>query len=47
MYGGQHMQISEEIQNEIHIFIIEGRLDSNTAPTFEEKVGEAIATGVK
>lgn len=41
------MHIREEKLNEIHIFIIEGRLDSNTAPTFEEKVGEVIATGVK
>ena len=41
------MQIREEKQNEIHVFIIEGRLDSNTAPTFEQKVDEVIATGVK
>ncbi len=47
MYEGQYMQIIEEKQNDIQIFIIYGRLDSNTAPAFEEKVGEVIATGVR
>ncbi|MCJ7685998.1 MAG: STAS domain-containing protein [Desulfobacteraceae bacterium] len=39
------MQIKEEKQNEVHIFKLEGRLDSNTSPTFEEKVAGAIAKG--
>jgi len=39
------MQIKEEKQNEVHIFKLDGRLDSNTSPTFEEKVAGAIANG--
>ena len=41
------MQIQEEKQNEVHIFKLEGRLDSNTSPTFEEKVADAIGKGAK
>jgi len=41
------MQIQEEKQNEVHIFKLEGRLDSNTSPAFEEKVADAIAKGAK
>lgn len=41
------MQIQEEKQNEVHIFKLDGRLDSNTSPTFEEKVSDAIAKGAK
>ena len=39
------MQIKEEKQNEVHIFKLDGRLDSNTSPTFEEKVAGAISKG--
>jgi len=39
------MQIHEEKQNEIHIFALNGRLDSNTSPALEEKVADAIAKG--
>lgn len=39
------MQIQEEKQNEIHIFKLTGRLDSNTSPTLEEKIADAIARG--
>ena len=39
------MQIKEEKQNEVYIFKLDGRLDSNTSPTFEEKVAGAIANG--
>lgn len=41
------MKIHEEKQNDVHVFKLEGRLDSNTSPTFEEKVSEAIAGGSK
>jgi anti-sigma B factor antagonist len=47
MYGGKHMQLREEKKNDVHMFIPEGRLDSNTASTFEQKVDEVISTGVK
>ena len=39
------MQIIEEKQNEIFIFKLEGHIDSNTSPTFEEKIDEAIDSG--
>ncbi|MFC1814484.1 STAS domain-containing protein [Thermodesulfobacteriota bacterium] len=39
------MQIIEEKQNEIFIFKLAGRLDSNTSPGFEEKVVDAIESG--
>ena len=39
------MQIQEEKQNEVHIFKLDGRLDSNTSPIFEEQVAGAIAKG--
>jgi len=41
------MQIKEEKQNEVYIFKLDGRLDSNTSPAFEEKVADAIAKGAK
>ena len=41
------MQISEEKQNDILVFKLDGRLDSNTSPTFEEKVDDAIDKGAK
>ncbi|MEW6673653.1 MAG: STAS domain-containing protein [Thermodesulfobacteriota bacterium] len=41
------MQIKEEKQNAVHIFRLDGRLDSNTSPVFEEKVSDAIAKGAK
>lgn len=39
------MQIIEEKQDEICIFKISGRLDSNTSPEFEEKISNAITAG--
>lgn len=39
------MQIIEEKQDEICIFKISGRLDSNTSPEFEEKISKAIGAG--
>jgi len=39
------MQIIEEKQNEVFIFKLEGRLDSNTSPGFEEKIDGAIGSG--
>ena len=39
------MQIIEEKQNDVFIFKISGRLDSNTSPEFEEKISGAIADG--
>jgi anti-sigma B factor antagonist len=41
------MHITEEQHNQIHIVTIEGRLDSNTAPTLEESIAKAIARGEK
>lgn len=40
------MQITEENREGIHVFKLSGRLDSNTSPTFEEKIVQAIDTGV-
>ena len=39
------MQINEEKQNDIHIFTLSGRLDSNTSPEFDEKITKAIEGG--
>ena len=39
------MQIVEEKRNDISIFKLSGRLDSNTSPEFEEKIAGAIANG--
>jgi len=39
------MQIIEENQENIHIFKLSGRLDSNTSPIFEEKIVQAIDAG--
>lgn len=39
------MQIVEEKRNDIFIFKLSGRLDSNTSPEFEEKIAGAIANG--
>ena len=41
------MKISEEKQNDILVFKLDGRLDSNTSPAFEEKVDDAIGNGAK
>lgn len=39
------MQIIEEKQDDVFIFKISGRLDSNTSPVLEEKISGAIADG--
>jgi anti-sigma B factor antagonist len=39
------MEIIEKKDNDISIFSVLGRLDSNTSPGFEEKVFEAIEKG--
>ena len=39
------MEIIEEKKNEIVIFSLEGRLDSNTSPALEEKIDAAIDNG--
>jgi anti-sigma B factor antagonist len=36
------MEIIEKKQNEIHIFKVKGRLDSNTSPELEKKIFGAI-----
>jgi anti-sigma B factor antagonist len=41
------MEIIEKKQNEINIFKLSGRLDSNTSPTLEKKIAEAIKNGAK
>ena len=39
------MEIIEKKQNDISIFMLNGRLDSNTSPALEEKILEAIKSG--
>jgi anti-sigma B factor antagonist len=43
--GGDSMEITEEKQNDISIFRLNGRLDSNTSPEFEGKILETIENG--
>ncbi|NIS59194.1 MAG: anti-sigma factor antagonist [Proteobacteria bacterium] len=39
------MEIIEKKQDDVCIFMLNGRLDSNTSPALEEKVLEAINSG--
>jgi len=39
------MEIIEKKQDDISVFKISGRLDSNTSPGFEEKISKAMETG--
>jgi anti-sigma B factor antagonist len=39
------MEIIEKKHNDISIFMLNGRLDSNTSPALEEKILEAIKSG--
>ena len=41
------MEIAERKQDNISVFKISGRLDSNTSPEFEQKVFDAIHNGSK
>ncbi|HHP7235345.1 MAG TPA: STAS domain-containing protein [Desulfobacterales bacterium] len=41
------MEIQETQKNEVKVFRLSGRLDSNTSPTLEKKINEAIENGVK
>ncbi len=41
------MEITQTTQDQIAIFQIEGRLDSNTSPEFEEAVFNSIQDGSK
>ena len=41
------MEIIEEVQNDINILKLNGRLDSNTSQGFEKKVFQAISDGSK
>ena len=41
------MEIIEMKQNEVNIFKLNGRLDSNTSPTLEKKIAEAIKNGAR
>jgi len=41
------VEIIEEKQNNINIYRLIGRLDSNTSPRFEEKLFQAILEGSK
>ena len=41
------MEIIEEMQNDINIFRLIGRLDTNTSPRFEGKLFQAILEGSK
>ena len=39
------MEIVEKQQNDVFIFRLNGRLDSNTSPSFEERIFKAIENG--
>ena len=41
------MEIIEEMQNDINIYRLVGRLDSNTSPSLEQKLFQAILEGSK
>ena len=41
------MEIIEEMQNDINIYRLNGRLDSNTSQGFEKKLFQAISDGAK
>jgi anti-sigma B factor antagonist len=41
------VEIIEEIKDEIKIFRLKGRLDSNTSPELEDKLFQAISEGSK
>ncbi|MCG6892613.1 MAG: STAS domain-containing protein [Desulfobacteraceae bacterium] len=41
------MEIIEEKKDEIHVFKLNGRLDSNTSPDFEESIFQAIDGGTR
>ena len=41
------MEIIAEIQNDINIYRLKGRLDSNTSHGFEQKLFQAISEGAK
>ena len=41
------MEIIEELQDDINIYRLKGRLDSNTSQSFESKLFEAISGGSK
>ena len=41
------MEIIEEVHNDINIYRLIGRLDSNTSPGLEQKLFQAISEGAK
>jgi anti-sigma B factor antagonist len=41
------VEIIEELQNDINIYRLNGRLDSNTSQGFEKKLFQAISDGAK
>ena len=41
------MEIIEMKENDVNIFKLHGRLDSNTSPTLEKKLADAIQNGAK
>jgi len=41
------VEIIEEMQNDINIYRLVGRLDSNTSPSLEQKLFQAILEGSK
>ena len=41
------MEITETKQNEVSIFKLNGRLDSNTSPELEKKLSDAMEDGAK
>jgi anti-sigma B factor antagonist len=45
--GGKKVEIIEEVHNDINIYRLIGRLDSNTSQMLEEKVFQAIFDGSK
>ncbi|MBW1996571.1 MAG: STAS domain-containing protein [Deltaproteobacteria bacterium] len=41
------MDIVEKKENDVSVFLLKGRLDSNTSPGLEQKIVESINSGAK
>jgi len=41
------MEISESKQDDVMVFRVDGRLDSNTSPSLEKRMGDAIENGTR
>ena len=40
------MEITEEKQDDVAVFKLNGRLDSNTSPEFEQRIFDGIESGI-